>query len=147
MCNCKRLSSLPRNFGELSCLKVFNLLECKGLVKLTIGFSKLGCFEELYLSRCSWLQELCGDFDCLQSLKRLNLSHFKRLDGIWMDCVGNNENLVWVDIQGIQMMIQWWMEMQSNKVEEEWPFPLLGREIQTQGDTKARKWPFPIRVS
>ena len=112
------------NFGELSYLKVLNLLECEGLVKLPKGFSKLACLEELDLSIFSRLEELCGDFHCLQSLKRLNLSHFKRLDGIWMDCVGNNENLVWVDIQGSQMMIQRWMEMQSNKAEEECPFPL-----------------------
>ena len=64
-----------------------------------------------------------------------------------MDCVGNNENLVWVDIQGSQMMIQRWMEMQSNKSEEEWNLPLLGREMKMQGETEVEKWPFPIRVS
>ena len=72
--------------------KLLKLLECKGLVKIPKCFSKLGCLEELDLSRCSQIEELCGDFHCLQSLKRLNLSHFKRLDRIWMDCVGNNEN-------------------------------------------------------
>ena len=77
----------------------------------------------------------------------LNLSHFKRLDGIWTECVGNNENLLWFDIQGSQMMIKRWMEMKSNKEEEECSFPILRREMQTQGDTEARKWPFPLRVS
>ncbi|KAH9317914.1 hypothetical protein KI387_019683, partial [Taxus chinensis] len=120
---CDKLKELSNDFHCLVGLKKLNLRRCLSLSKFPDNFGQLDCVEEIDLSKCSNLEKLCDSFSCLPSLISLELSNCKKLGAEWMDVVGSIPNLWFADIEGSELMIQRWMEMQREK--EKWRFVVL----------------------